>query len=66
VLLPELLVQAKLDAGRLRLASNRRLPGAAPYALLYPAHSAAIPSFVRLRDWLTQQATGGQGAPTAG
>lgn len=64
-LLPELLVQSELGAGRLRLASNRRLPGAAPYALLYPARSAAIPGFPRFRDWLTRQAAGTQGAPTA-
>lgn len=55
-LLPELLVQDQLKAGRLRLASDRRLPGSGPYALLYPERADAILSFRRFRDWLTTQA----------
>jgi LysR family transcriptional regulator, glycine cleavage system transcriptional activator len=59
-LLPELLVENELRAGRLKLASERRLPGAGPYALLYPSRAETIPGFGRFRDWLVQQAAGAQ------
>ena len=55
-LVPEMLVRNELRDGRLVLASERRLPGAEPYALLFPARSEAIAGFSRFRDWLVAEA----------
>ncbi|MBK8085267.1 MAG: LysR family transcriptional regulator [Devosia sp.] len=55
-LLPEILVQHELRAGRLTLASDRRLRGQEPYALLFPARSEAISGFAGFRKWLLLEA----------
>lgn len=55
-LLPEVLVQDELRNGQLALASDRRLPGPEPYALLFPSRSEAIPGFAKFRDWLVLEA----------
>ena len=51
-LVPEVLAQADIAAGRLVRASERRLVVGAPYSLIYPARSAEIEGFSAFRDWL--------------
>ena len=55
-LVPEVLVADDLASGRLVRASERRVAGSAPYALLYPERSAASPIFRAFRDWLADEA----------
>mgnify|MGYP001248598683 CR=1 FL=1 len=51
-LVPEVLAEAEIAAGRLVTASERRLVVGAPYSLIYPARSAEIDGFAAFRDWL--------------
>jgi len=60
-LVPEVLVEPEITAGRLIMASERRLVVSAPYSLIFPAHSLEIEAFVAFRDWLA-----GFGVPTEG
>ena len=59
-LVPEVLAEGEIEAGRLVRASERRLVVGAPYSLIYPARSLDIDGFVAFRDWL---AAFGPGAP---
>jgi len=59
-LVPEMLAEAEIAAGRLALASARQLVVAEPYSLIYPSRSLEIEGFAAFRDWL---AGSGQGAP---
>lgn len=51
-LVPEVLAEAEIAAGRLTHASERRLVVGAPYSLIYPARSAEVEGFAAFRDWL--------------
>ncbi len=51
-LVPEVLVEPELSAGRLVMASQRRLVVSAPYSLIFPARSLEIEAFAAFRDWL--------------
>ena len=51
-LVPEILAEAEIAAGRLVCASQRRLVVAEPYALLYPQRSLEIEGFAAFCDWL--------------
>lgn len=51
-LVPEMLVEPELSAGRLVMASERRLVVSAPYSLIFPARSLEIEAFAAFRDWL--------------
>ncbi len=51
-LVPQVLAEAELAAGRLVLASGRRLVVGAPYSLIFPERSAGLPGFTAFRDWL--------------
>jgi len=55
-LVPEVLVRAELASGKLLLASQRRLRGPEPYALLYPPRSQELNGFMRFRTWLAAEA----------
>jgi len=59
-LVPEMLVQSELGDGRLVLASDRRLAGAAPYGLIFPERSLAVAGFARFREWLLREALQGR------
>lgn len=52
-LVPEILAEAEIAAGRLMRASQRRLVVAEPYSLLYPPRSLEIDGFAAFRDWLS-------------
>ena len=51
-LVPQVLAEGEIAAGRLVLASGRRLVVGAPYSLIYPERSAGLPGFTAFRDWL--------------
>lgn len=51
-LVPEVVAEAELADGRLRLASERRLIVSAPYSLIYPERSATLEGFVAFKAWL--------------
>ena len=51
-LVPEVLAQGDIEAGRLARASERRLVVGAPYSLIYPARSLETGGFIAFRDWL--------------
>lgn len=51
-LVPEMLAEAEIAAGRLVHASERRLVVGAPYSLIYPARSIEVEGFAAFRDWL--------------
>lgn len=51
-LVPEVLAEGEIAAGRLVRASERRLVVGEPYSLIYPARSAEIAGFAAFRDWL--------------
>lgn len=51
-LVPEVLVEPEIAAGRLIMASERRLVVSSPYSLIFPAHSLEIEAFVAFRNWL--------------
>lgn len=51
-LVPEVLVEPELTAGRLVLASDRRMVVSAPYSLIFPPRSLEIETFSAFRDWL--------------
>ena len=55
-LVPEIVVADELAAGRLVIASRRRLVVGAPYALIHPERSTANAAFVAFRDWLVAEA----------
>ncbi|WP_126975699.1 LysR substrate-binding domain-containing protein [Frigidibacter oleivorans] len=51
-LVPDILAAGDLRRGALRRASDRTMAGPLPYALVWPARSAARDSVRRFRDWL--------------
>lgn len=51
-LVPEVLVEPEIAAGRLIMASERRLVVSAPYSLIFPPHSLEIEAFLAFRNWL--------------
>ncbi len=51
-LVPEVLVEPEIAAGRLIMASERRLVLSAPYSLIFPPHSLEIEAFLAFRNWL--------------
>jgi len=55
-LVPEIVAADELAAGRLAIASPRRLIVSAPYALIHPQRSDANPAFAAFRDWLLAEA----------
>jgi len=55
-LVPEVLVEPEIAAGRLMRASERRLVVSAPYSLIFPARSLEIEGFAAFRDWLSSHA----------
>jgi len=57
-LVPEIIVDQPLGDGRLVLASDRRLAGAEPYGLIFPARSVGIAGFAKFREWLVREAQG--------
>lgn len=58
-LVPEVLAEGEIAAGRLVTASARRLVVAAPYSLIYPARSVETTGFAAFRDWLAGFAPAG-------
>jgi LysR family glycine cleavage system transcriptional activator len=62
-LVPEVLAEAEIEAGRLARASERRLVVGAPYSLIYPARSLETGGFIAFRDWLAAFGPRGSGLP---
>lgn len=60
-LVPEVLVEQDIAAGRLVKASDRQLVVGAPYSLIYPQRSLDIEGFAAFRDWIAGFATIEQG-----
>ena len=55
-LVPEILVEPEIAAGRLVLPTDRRLIVSAPYSLIFPARSLEIEGFGPFRNWLASHA----------
>lgn len=58
-LVPEMLAEAEIAAGRLVRASARRLVVAEPYSLIFPKRSLEIEGFAAFRGWLERAGQGG-------
>lgn len=55
-LVPEVVVEPDIAAGRLVIASPRRMVVSAPYSLIYPERSLNLESFIAFRAWIAQAA----------
>ena len=55
-LVPEVLVEPEIAAGRLTRASTRQLVVSAPYSLIFPQRSLELEGFPAFRDWLASHA----------
>lgn len=65
-LVPEIVVADELAAGRLVIASRRRLVVGEPYALIHPQRSNDNAAFDAFREWLVKEAQASTARATGG